>query len=299
MCDTTYSFGQRGNHFFQCPSRTDYTRLPPKLADLLKSNLVKRVHHVTLGYENSFLMTWSDHNGHDHIDSQGLPADLTEFIYARDQGQLSRSVSKIRLTLGPYNASFFVTDGSAYLWMNLPPALLAALQQRIRKANWLDRPRIVALGADSSFLLITEKHTAVWDLDQYIVLTNMLEFSRTQKRGIEEIKNVELHPYRYQCFVAESWNGTLLHGNLPPHELAGVEAVRKAVLEEAQVRLRRSSDKEKRKAVERPKRPELREQTGLKKEWSERKQEFTAKKNGLKLSLSLSISAKGLGLGLR
>ncbi|KAF1960862.1 hypothetical protein CC80DRAFT_465214 [Byssothecium circinans] len=305
-CDTTFSFGQRGNHFLQCASRHDYTRLPPKLAALLSSNQVRKVHHVALGYENSFLMTWRDQKGQDRIDTQGIPDDLNDFLFAPHPQQpnaLLRSIPNIRLTLGPYNTSFFITDGSAYLWLNLPPDLLAALQLRIKNGTWLDRPRIVALGADASFLLITEKHAAVWDLHNYAVLTKMMEFSRSQSNGIEEVKNVVLHAYRYQCFVAESWNGTLLHNNLPPHELPGVEVMRVAILKEAQERERRDGEKERRKVVERPNRSELKEQASLRRQWGDHQQEFTAKTKGkgLSLSLSLSVSAKGLagGLGLR
>lgn len=73
----------------------------------------------------------------------------------------------------------------------------------------------MTLGADESFLLLTEKHAAVWDLANYTVLGKMLEFSRTQERGIEEVKNVSLNAYRYQCFLAESWNGMLVGENVP------------------------------------------------------------------------------------
>ncbi|CAI6337594.1 unnamed protein product [Periconia digitata] len=326
--DTTFTFGQRGNHFFQCASRCDYTRLPAKLASLLTSAQLQKVHHVTLGYEQSFLLTWRDARGYDHIDFQDLPQELTSFLLATSpQNTLLRSIPNIRLTIGPYNSSFFVTDNSAYLWMNLPVPLLTAMQHRIRNGTWIDKPRLVCLGADENFLLLTEKHAAVWDLSNYVILGKMLEFSRSQERGIEEIKNVGMHAYRYQCFVAESWGGTLLYENLPPHEIGGVESIRavltKGVLErreraeeaerardeerrrEARMRAeendRRKEEMQKRK-MDRPKKSELKQQASMSRDWGERKQEFTAKSKGkgIRLSLSIKISTKGVagGFGL-
>lgn len=46
---------------------TGSTRLPAKLASLLTSAQLKKVHHVTLGYEQSFLLTWRDVKGYEHI----------------------------------------------------------------------------------------------------------------------------------------------------------------------------------------------------------------------------------------
>ncbi|PVH98094.1 hypothetical protein DM02DRAFT_616039 [Periconia macrospinosa] len=317
--DTTFTFGQRGCHFFQCASRRDYSRLPAKLTTLLTSAQLQKVHHVTLGYEQSFLLTWRDSRGYDHIDFQDLPDELTTFLLATSpQGTLLRSIPNIRLTLGPYSTSFYVTDAASYLWMNLPPLLLTALQDRIRNGTWLDKPRLVCLGADANFLLLTEKHAAVWDLSNYAVLGRMIEYSRTQERGIEEVKNVAMHAYRYQCFVAESWVGVLLYDCVPPHEVAGVEAMRAAVLREAQERSRSDEEARRKKDVRvkeeesrrrreemqrRPEvRPESRQQSSGSRDWGERRQEFIArsKGKGLKLSLSFKISGRGVsgGFGL-
>ncbi|KAF2242458.1 hypothetical protein BU26DRAFT_610297 [Trematosphaeria pertusa] len=290
MCDTTFTFGQRGDHFFQCPSLQDHTRLPKKLTSFLTSSQLQKVHHITLGFENSFLITYRDKTGHDHIESRGLPPELENFLYATPpNGATTRNIPNLRLILGPYNTSFFVHDGSSYLWMNLPQPLLSALQSRIKNGSWTDKPRIVALGADGNFLLITEKHAAVWDLSHYRTISSMLEYSRTQDRGIEEIHAGTLHPYRYQCFVAQSRNGTLLHENLPPHQVAGVEGMTAAVM-------RDTKEAERKAKVER--RPSLQQRASLTRDWGERKQEFRAQANGLRLSLSLSVSAAGIAGGI-
>jgi len=225
------------------------------------------------------------------------------FLYAKDEkDQLVRTLSSLRLTLGPYNTSFFVTDGSACLWMNLPPLLLSALQSRIKNGNWIDKPRMVALGADQNFLLVTQKHAAVWDLGNYATISKMLEFSKTQPSGIEEMHCITLHAYRYHCFIAQSRNGTILYENIPPHELAAVQAMQPVILQDTSVVEMKAKERERRLVVER--RPSLRHQASLRSEFGqgEKRQEIRAQKqsNGLRLSLSLSVSARGLagGLGL-
>jgi hypothetical protein len=130
------------------------TRLPGKLSSLLSSVELGKVYHVALGFEDSFLITWRDKAGQDHIDSQSLPLELQEFLYARNnQRRLVRNIANIRCSLGPYNSSFFAHDGSAYRWMNLPTTLVSALQARIKDGNWIDRPRLVALGANDNFCM--------------------------------------------------------------------------------------------------------------------------------------------------
>ncbi|KAL5375936.1 hypothetical protein DPSP01_010801 [Paraphaeosphaeria sporulosa] len=294
MCDTTFTFGQRGNHFFQCPSQRDYTRIPKKLTSLLTSAQVQEVYHVALGFEDSFLLTYRDKRGRDHIESHNLPTELTTFLHAKNpQGRPTRNIPAIRLTLGPHNASFFVHDAGSYIWMNLPSGLLTALQARIKDGNWTDRPRLVALGADANYLLLTERHAAVWDLRHYTTLSRMLEYSRTQARGIADVRNVALHPYRYQCSIAQSANGTVLSDNVPPHEAAGIESIRAAILKdtkEIDMRVQQSQSK----IESAPRRPGLQHQATLRKDWGERKQEFRAQSKGLRLSLSLSVSAAGI-----
>lgn len=183
--------------------------------------------------------------------------------------------------------------------MGIPSDLVSALQSRIKDGNWTDRPRIVALGADANYLLITEKHAAVWHLSYYATISRMLEYSRTQVRGIADVKNISLHPYRYQCFIAQSANGTLISENAPPHEVTGVDNIRAAILKDTKEMERRAQDAQRKtESVTRrpsaPMKPTLQHQATLKRDWGERKQEFRAQSKGLRLSLSLSVSAAGI-----
>jgi hypothetical protein len=180
--------------------------------------------------------------------------------------------------------------------MSIPDGLLTALQARIKNGSWIDRPRIVALGASDSFLLITENNKAIWDLDNYKTLSDLIDFSRTQNRGIQEIHNVTLHPYRYGCFVAQSKNGTLIFENLPPHQLPGLKSMIDPVMKDTEHTGRKAvqrRESEKRDVLHR-KPSVLQERAKIKREWSEHKQQFTAQSKGLKLSLSLSIGVGGL-----
>lgn len=229
--------------------------------------------------------------------SSGLPDEVTKFLHARNpQGQLVRDLPAIRCVLGPCNESFFVHDSSAYLWMSIPDGLLTALEARIQNGSWIDKPRIVALGADDNFLLITEKNAAIWHLENYKTVSDMLKFSRSQDSGIQEIHDIVIHPYRYGCFVAQSKNGTLLFENLPPHQLPGLRSIVDPIMRDTERAGRKAVQRrasEKRESMQR--RPSaLQERARVKREWNEHKQQFTAQAKGLKLSLSLSVSAGGV-----
>ncbi|KAH8729059.1 hypothetical protein GQ44DRAFT_607784 [Phaeosphaeriaceae sp. PMI808] len=297
MCDATFAFSQRGSHYLQCPSRREITRLPKKLSTLLSSAQLQKVHHVALGFEDSFLVTWRDQNAQDHIDSLGLPPALQEFLYARNaQQKLVRNIPSIRCSLGPYNSTFLVHDSSAYLWLNLPTTLLSTLQARIKDGNWIDRPRLVALGANDNFVLITEWHTAIWDLKNYPTLAKLLEFSNTQERGISEIHAITLHSYRYGCFVTQSRNGTLIHENLPQHTLSSIQAISESIMldtkaaERDALALRESTEREN---ISR-RLSNLQQRAQLRREWGNHSQRFTAQTKGTKISLSLSVSIGGI-----
>lgn len=272
------------------------------MSAFLSSAQLQQVYHIALGFHDSFLITWRDRSGLDHINSLGLPDELTDFLYAKNlQGQLIRNIPAIHCVLGPYNSSFFINDSSAYLWMSIPDGLLQALQSRIKNGSWVDKPRVVALGADDNFLLITEKNVAIWDLENYNTVSDMLEFARTQDRGIADTHSIVLHAYRYGCYVAQSKSGALLHGNLPPHQIPGMTSMIEPIMRDTE----RIKEKERpaRTSVQRresdresmQRRPSaLQERARIKREWSDHKQQFTAQSKGLKLSLSISFGVGGL-----
>jgi hypothetical protein len=256
------------------------------LARLLSSSQLKKIYHVTLGFEDSFLLTWRDTDGKDRVENSGLPPELVDFLYARN-----RDIPNIRCTLGPYNTSFFVHDKASYLWKNLAGALLVALQNNIQDGSWTDRPRLVALGAGDNFLLITEKNASVWDLRHYKSALTFLE-----KSAMSDVHSLILHAYRYQSFVMQSQGGQLLFENVPPHQVVGIQSMTAPILQDSKnaqrrVLARRESDK-KENMQRRP--SALQQRAQIRREWSEHSQEFTAQAKGVRLSFSLNVSLGGL-----
>ena len=109
----------------------------------------------------------------------------------------------------------------------------------MRDRNWTDRPRIVALGGNDDFLVITEGNTTVWSLEFYRTLSKMIQFSKTQNDGIH---SVVLHPCRFQSFIAQSVNGVIISENLPPHIQNNFAVTKEAIKSDtAQDRLARHS----------------------------------------------------------
>ncbi|KAF1913153.1 hypothetical protein BDU57DRAFT_346260 [Ampelomyces quisqualis] len=293
MCDSTFAFGQRGSHFLQCPSTREVARLPSKLSALLSSAQLHRVYHVALGFEDSFLITWRDDQYQDRIDSYGIPTELKEFLCARNAQQaFVRNIPNIRCSLGPYNSSFFANDGSAYRWMNLPPSLLSALQTRIKDGSWIDQPRIVALGANDNFVMITQNHATIWDLAHYKTVANLLQFSKTQEDRISEIHYIVLHAHRFGSFITQSRNGTLIYDNLPPHSNPAMQIMLTPILNDTRALERtppvRRESAFKENVQRRP--SNLQRRAQLRRDWGEHKQQFTAQTKGMKVSLSLSVS---------
>jgi hypothetical protein len=252
----------------------------------LGSSHLRKVHHVTLGFEDSFLLTWRDTNGKDRVEHSGLPPELNGFLSVQ-----SRDIPKIRCTLGPYNSSFFIHDSASYLWKNLPGSLLVALQKNIQDGSWIDRPRLVALGAGDNFLLITEKNASVWDLRHYKSAVTFLE-----KSAMSDIHSLILHTYRYQSFVTQTLSGRLLFENVPPHQIGGMQAMIAPILQDTKDAQRRAlarRESDKREITQR--RPSaLQQRAQIRREWSDHSHEFTAQAKGVKLSFSLNVSLGGL-----
>lgn len=166
--------------------------------------------------------------------------------------------------------------------MNLPTDLRTALESRMKDRKWVDAPRLVALGALDDFLLITQNNAAVWSLSNYRTLGKMLDFSRTQAEGIESVNEVTLHPYRFQCFVAQSKNGTMIFENLPPHSQKDMDLMRVAVKNDTEAGNQQ---------VRKPQRSDsLSHQATLRREWSNQQYQIQREASQYKMQLKLSLS---------
>ena len=99
----------------------------------------------------------------------GLPATLSAWLNKKNsEGLITRDLTKVRLTLGPENASFFVTDGNDYLWCNLPSGLNETINKcRNLSGGLIHAPRLVALGVKGNFIFITTGNGGSWVLGEY------------------------------------------------------------------------------------------------------------------------------------
>jgi hypothetical protein len=140
-------------------------------------------------------------NSHLHIpETEGLPPTLREWLYEKDdKGVLVRELDSLQITLGPYNDSYFATDGKHLKWANLPDQLNEAIKNnRTSDGLWKAQccPRLVALGAAGDYIMITEGHGGSWILNKYQGLKDCLEVLRDGSFSvIAVIKLLQL------CFV--------------------------------------------------------------------------------------------------
>lgn len=181
--------------------------------------------------------------------------------------------------------------------MNLPDELLSALQLRIKDGNWVDRPRLVTLGADDNFLMLTERHTAAWKLDKYKAVSKLMDRMRAQQSGISDIHSITLHSYRFQSYVCQAKDGTLTFDNVPPPSLQGMQSMISPILRDTKDAdwkpLSRTGSGV--RDIEQRRPSVLQQRAQMRREWSEHSSEFTAQAKGMKVSLSLSVNLGGLG----
>jgi hypothetical protein len=119
------------------------------------------------------------------IGASGIPEALRDWLYEKDsEGYAVRELKGLRIVFGPNNDSWFATDGLQYRWINLPPGLDAALENRRSPGGgWTDRPRLIALGAMKNFIMITEGNGGSWLLSQYRQLDAVLDILKAKDDG--------------------------------------------------------------------------------------------------------------------
>ena len=168
--------------------------------------------------------------------SKDLPDKLQSFLFERNQnGHLVRKVDKLRVSLGPYNNSWWATDGANWKWNTLPAELNKALGQRRKPGGgWTTTPRLVSLGSNDNFILITEGGGGVWQLSSYPKLKSLVEaVMKAKPNGTFEIfHNLYLSPYRLNCFILQNRDGTTMASSLPPHVESAFTTIQAAVKED-------------------------------------------------------------------
>ena len=169
---------------------------------------------------------------------------LKEFLFEKDaSGVCIRKFPTLRVTLGPYNKSYWADDGASFRWNNLPSTLHTHLKGlQTSSGNWTDAPRIVALGANDNFVLVTEGHGGLWSLPHYRELDSILDSLRDMKgsgSGFSLIHRLVLNPYRLQCGVLQAQNGTVFGIGLPPHTQEAFQSIEESIREDTLAKIRR------------------------------------------------------------
>jgi hypothetical protein len=101
-------------------------------------------------------------------ETANIPTLLQTFLYETEFGSLVRDLNTLRVSFGTSTGSFYATDGSSWQWDNLPPSLEAALLERGHPNGvWRDPPRLVSLGADGDFILLTVGNGYTMRLTKY------------------------------------------------------------------------------------------------------------------------------------
>jgi len=154
------------------------------------------------------MLAWKGRDGSNYQVNHGLPANLSTWLNQKNaKGYLIRDVPNLRLTLGPNNESFFVTDGKQFLWQGLPSGLATAIEKLRKKGGgFTSDPRLVCLGVNSSYILITAGNGGSWSVsDDYPELDAFLDNLKTangNKGGMfASVSYVSLDAFDRQNFV--------------------------------------------------------------------------------------------------
>lgn len=84
------------------------------------------------------------------------------------KGYLVRDLPNLQVALGPDNNSYFATDGKRTCWHNLPASLDKAIDDlRNPNGSFHTNPRVVALGLDENYIMISDKNGGSWQLSKY------------------------------------------------------------------------------------------------------------------------------------
>jgi hypothetical protein len=148
-----------------------------------------------------------------------------------------RDFPKLRVTLGPYNKSYFATDGSSTWWLNLPSGLLEAFKSHRSNngtGSFTDMPRLIALGVDGDYFMLTANNAGAWNLGNYRALCELINQTKDSEAGLSNIQTLYLHPYRLQTCVVQNKSGQVGGEHLPPHTEEAFESIKAAVQEDTE-----------------------------------------------------------------
>lgn len=65
-------------------------------------------------------------------------------------------------------------DGKDYLWSDLPIELASRFQALLKNGTWTDSPRIVTLGVEGNYLLLTNGNVCYWNMPKYAEIASQI-----------------------------------------------------------------------------------------------------------------------------
>ncbi|KAF2633148.1 hypothetical protein BU25DRAFT_452956 [Macroventuria anomochaeta] len=160
---TTFVLGAKGAYFFNSPTHWAWHNLPPDVETLFtKTPPIRDVIELTLGANDSYFVSYRDHDGQVLCKHYNLPNPLVEYLYASHPAVI-RDLSTLSITLGPYG-SYYAWDRTSASWSNIPPGLEKSLLNRLEsqdawgttwKADGYEAPSFVSLGNDGAYFMRT------------------------------------------------------------------------------------------------------------------------------------------------
>ena len=100
---------------------------------------------------------------------------MAEWLYARGtDDNATRDLTRLHVSLGHCATSFWAADGESYIWDGLPKELEESLASLRNPDGWQRTPKLVVLGADEDFFLMTDDGFYAWELKNYAELDTVL-----------------------------------------------------------------------------------------------------------------------------
>lgn len=168
---TTFVLGSKEAYFFNTPTHWAWHNLPPDIEALFtKTPAIRDVLDLALGANQSYFVSYRDHDGQTRCKHYNLPNPLVQYLYASHPSVI-RDLPSLSIALGPYD-SYYAWDRASASWSNVPPGLEKALLNRLEsqdawkttwKADGYEAPSFVSLGADGAYFMRTVSGGGCWD----------------------------------------------------------------------------------------------------------------------------------------
>jgi hypothetical protein len=168
---TTFVLGQKQSYFFNSPTHWAWHDLPPDVEILFtKTPPIRDVIELALGANETYFVSYRDHDGTIACKHYNLPNPLVEYLYASHPSVI-RDLATLSITLGPYG-SYYAWDRTTASWSNVPPGLEKSLLSRLEsqdawrttwKADGYEAPCFVSLGNDGAYFMRTVSGGGCWD----------------------------------------------------------------------------------------------------------------------------------------